>query len=581
MNRLIKFSGVVGLSALLLACGGGGSGDSSPGVNVPGAPTALAATPSDGSASIAFTAPSSDGGSAVTAYTATCVGSDTTQTATVTGSPVVVSSLTNGITYTCTVKASNAKGAGIASSSVTATPAAASTLSLTSVASLSSGVLPTTFTCDGSSVSPSLAWANAPAGTTSFAVVMSTIPGPGTVKYNWLLYNIPSSASGVAQGGTAGGTFGYSDDGGGLAYAPPCSSSAGTKEYTFTVYALSATPTVSSPASTVTGAVLTSALSGITLASASITLSNTRTQATINCKQMQKSLGSYAASNGLSISCGYGIDTANAYFNTPGIQTSNPMMTGITQTILQVPTEQTFTGANAWKIPMVPAIAASTTTAEDGPVGVAVNGIPIFNPCKQGGCINGDTKVLGELDTCNGHAGRADDYHYHAAPVCMMAEQSNPNFWDTNPIGWALDGFAIFGYNNPDGSVATRDGTCGGNTLVHENAPAGYAYHVTDTSPYVLSCFKGTPAENIALQAGNKFAVLRAPSGPGGGPGASNMLLDTNASKLAIGGTSTLSWTNSSVNYQILYTRTSSLCWTFVFKTAGTTTDTQNYCRAF
>lgn len=461
-----------------------------------------------------------------------------------------------------------------------------STLTLTSVAGLTSGALPVTFTCDGSSVSPALAWANAPTGTTNFAVVMSTIPGPGTVKYNWLIYNIPSGTSAVAQGAIAGGNYGYSDDGGGLAYAPPCSSGAGTKDYTFTVYALSAPPPLPTPASAITGSVLVSALSSVTLGSASVTLSNTRTQATINCKQMQKSLGSYAVSNGLSISCGYLTDTANAYFNTPGIQTANPMMTGITQTILQVPTAQNFTGANAWKIPLVPAIAPAAMDANSGPIGVAVNGIPIFNPCKQMGCDpslieGGDTKVLGELDTCNGHAGRADDYHYHAAPVCMMAEQSNAHFWDTNPIGWALDGFAIFGYNNPDGSVATRDGTCGGNTLAHENAPAGYAYHVTDASPYVLSCFKGTPVEDVSSKAGDKFAVLHVPSGPGGGSGASNMLLDTNASKLAIGGTSTLAWTNSSVNYQILYTRTSSLCWTFVFKTAGTTTDTQNYCRAF
>ena len=590
MHQLYKPSVTFLLSALLIACGGGGgSGDTNPSASVPGAPTSVVATPSDGSASIAFSAPSSNGGSAITAYNATCTGAGATKTGTGTASPVVVSGLNNGSTYTCTVAATNAIGSGAASSSVTTTPAAVSTggtLSLTGVAGQTSGALPVTYTCDGSSVSPALAWTNAPAGTTSFAVVMSTIPGPGTVKYNWLLYNIPASTTTVAQGATAGGTYGFSDDGGGLAYAPPCSSSAGTKDYTFTVYALSSNPTLPPSASAVTGSVLVNALSGITLGSASVTLSSTRTQATINCKQMQKSLGSYAASNGLSISCGYGSDTANAYFNTPGIQTANPMMTGITQTILQVPTEQTFTGANAWRIPMVPAIAATTTTAEDGPVGVAVNGIPIFNACKQGGCQNGDTKALGELDTCNGHAGKADDYHYHAAPVCMMAEktQADPKFWDTNPIGWALDGFAIFGYYNPDGTTATRDGVCGGNTLTHPNAPTGYAYHVTDVAPYVLSCFKGTPVEDIARQAGDKYSVLHdggANLGSAGGSPVSGMVLDTSAEKLAIGGTSTLSWTKNSTSYQILYKRTSSVCWDFVFKTSGTVTSTQTYCRAF
>ena len=556
-----------------------------------GVPTGVIVTAGSGQATVTFTAPTSTGGSAIKAYTATCqigTNSSTAKTASGISSPIVVTGLTNGNSYTCTVKANNGVGESASSSALTVMPTASSTstFSLTSVAGLSSGALPAAYTCDGTSVSPALAWTNAPSGTTKFAVVMSTIPGPGSVKYNWLLYNIPAGTAAVVQGATAGGTFGYSDDGGGLAYAPPCSSGAGTKDYTFTVYALSASPTLPSSASAVTGSVLTSAISGITLGSASVTLSSTRTQATINCKQIQKSLGSYATSNGLSIACGYGSDTANAYFNTPGIQTANPMMTGITQTILQVPTAQTFTGANAWKIPMVPAIAATTTTAEDGPIGVAVNGIPIFNACKQGGCQYGDTKALGELDTCNGHAGKADDYHYHAAPVCMMAEKTktDAHFWDTNPIGWALDGFAIFGYYNPDGTTATRDSVCGGNTLTHSNAPTGYAYHVTDSAPYVLSCFKGTPVEDVARQAGDKYAVLHdggANLGNAGGSPVSGMVLDTNADKLAIGGTSTLSWTKNSTSYQILYKRTTSLCWNFIFKTSGTVTTTQDYCRAF
>jgi len=48
------------------------------------------------------------------------------------------------------------------------------------------------------------------------------------------------------------------------------------------------------------------------------------------------------------------------------------------------------------------------------------------------------------------------------------------------PIGSALDGFAIFGYNNADGSIASRDNRCGGNTQAVANAPSGYSYYVTD-----------------------------------------------------------------------------------------------------
>lgn len=300
---------------------------------------------------------------------------------------------------------------------------------------------------------------------------------------------------------------------------------------------------------------------------------------TSNCDYLKNAIVPYATANSLSVTC----DATYAYFNTYGIQTAHPMMKGITQTILQVPIAQNFIGSNAWRIPLNPAIAATTTTAVDGPIGLAVNGIPIFNPCKQGGCDTatggGDTKVQGELDICNGHAGRADDYHYHAAPVCMMADQAE-HYWDTHPVGWALDGFGIFGYYNPDGSAATRDSICGGNTLPHSNAPAGYAYHLTDASPYVLSCFRGTPSPDLAGQ-GGKFAPLREPKGAGGGPGVSNMTLDISAASLAIGATSTLQWQKAGVTYQVLYKRTSSLCWSFTFKTGGVQTATETYCRAF
>ena len=203
-----------------------------------------------------------------------------------------------------------------------------------------------------------------------------------------------------------------------------------------------------------------------------------------------------------------GCDATYAYIASSGLAT-HAMLDGITASNLQLPLGQNFFGSNAWKIPLNPAVSVSTTTAIDGPIGVAINGVPIFNPCKQGGCQNGDTKVLGELNVCNGHAGRADDYHDHAAPTCLMAGKPAA-YWDTHPLGWALDGFAIYGYNNADGSVATRDGVCGGNTAAAGNGPSGYSYHVTDASPYVLSCFRGTPSPDLAGQ-GAKYAPIREP----------------------------------------------------------------------
>lgn len=201
-------------------------------------------------------------------------------------------------------------------------------------------------------------------------------------------------------------------------------------------------------------------------------------------------------------------DTSYAYMASNGIAT-HTMMNGITATNLQVPIPQSFTGTNAWKIPLNPAIASTVTTPTTGPIGMAINGVLLYNPCKQSGCTasSGDTKALGELDVCNGHAGRSDDYHYHAAPTCMMAGQAT-SYWDTHPVGWILDGFALYGYNDSTGTVATRDSECGGNTNTVVNGPSGYSYHLTDTFPYILSCLKGTPSADFAGQA-SKFTNIR------------------------------------------------------------------------
>jgi phosphatidylethanolamine-binding protein (PEBP) family uncharacterized protein len=145
---------------------------------------------------------------------------------------------------------------------------------LTSPAFADGGTLPALYTCDGSGVSPPLAWSGAPEGTFEVALLMTTL-APDGLKWNWVLYGIPAAATGLAEGGVVG-TAGLTSDGPELAYAPPCSQGPGPKAYTFTLHALSAPPALSVPAAEVTGGVLGDAVAAITLAEAQVTVTYTR-----------------------------------------------------------------------------------------------------------------------------------------------------------------------------------------------------------------------------------------------------------------------------------------------------------------
>jgi phosphatidylethanolamine-binding protein (PEBP) family uncharacterized protein len=146
---------------------------------------------------------------------------------------------------------------------------------LTSTAFSDKGTLPAEYTCDGVGHSPPLAWTGAPAGTTEYAVLMTTLAKDG-LKWNWVLWGVPGNVGALAVGQTGVGTAGLTSDGPNLAYSPPCSQGPGAKDYTFTVYALSGKPTLPAQASQVTGDVLTAAIKPLTLASSAITVSYTR-----------------------------------------------------------------------------------------------------------------------------------------------------------------------------------------------------------------------------------------------------------------------------------------------------------------
>jgi hypothetical protein len=111
----------------LTACGGDSRSPAitTPTVVVPGSPTSVVATAGDGSVRLTFSAPTSDGGAPVQTYLATCSAAGAAPlSATGTASPIVVTGLSNGVSYSCNVSATNSRGTGLPSTAVAVMPVA-------------------------------------------------------------------------------------------------------------------------------------------------------------------------------------------------------------------------------------------------------------------------------------------------------------------------------------------------------------------------------------------------------------------------------------------------------------------------
>jgi hypothetical protein len=115
---------------------------------VPGIPNMGLAIRGNGQSTVAFSAPASDGGSAITSYTVTS--SPGGKTASAAGSPITVTGLTNGTEYTFAVKATNSKGIGVSSSaSAPVTPATVPGAPSISNVTIGSGLANVTFVLPG------------------------------------------------------------------------------------------------------------------------------------------------------------------------------------------------------------------------------------------------------------------------------------------------------------------------------------------------------------------------------------------------------------------------------------------------
>lgn len=183
-----------------------------------------------------------------------------------------------------------------------------------------------------------------------------------------------------------------------------------------------------------------------------------------------------------------------------------------------------------WRVPLQPELAEETTTMAGrlGTIGFSVTGLPIYG-AMEGAMPEaeayGDPIYNGIVDDCQGHTGPASEYHLHA-----IEDTSACGFEPSPIVGYALDGFPIYGSNGcldesceevvtfTSGWVQTGDPTTDAwdnytyepsddETVLDEcNGRVGpdgtYRYYITETFPYTLGCYAGTPTTQTGAAAG-------------------------------------------------------------------------------
>ncbi|KAG3023343.1 hypothetical protein PC120_g7592 [Phytophthora cactorum] len=147
-----------------------------------------------------------------------------------------------------------------------------------------------------------------------------------------------------------------------------------------------------------------------------------------------------------------------------------------------------------FQFPRSPVSAATTTSLpRDIPIGVMVNGVPFFaaNSDFYGGIVV-DTKNPSYklLDKCNGLVDTGGDYRYYASPDCLLHELGDKAGQPSPLIGFAFDGFPLYGPYGENGQTPNDLDACNGR--VGEDGT--YRYHVTLGAPYLLGCFRGNPS---------------------------------------------------------------------------------------
>lgn len=141
-----------------------------------------------------------------------------------------------------------------------------------------------------------------------------------------------------------------------------------------------------------------------------------------------------------------------------------------------------------FRIPLNPEEAISKSATPLGAIGVATNGVAIFN--QYAGPNQPLTNEIDSFDQYDGHPQQTGVYHYHVEPGFLTGTDGKDAL-----VGFLLDGFPVYGPMESGSTVSNADlDAYHGHSGVTADYPAGiYHYHITSADPYINgSGFFGT-----------------------------------------------------------------------------------------
>jgi YHYH protein len=161
-------------------------------------------------------------------------------------------------------------------------------------------------------------------------------------------------------------------------------------------------------------------------------------------------------------------------------------------------------------LPVDPTPAEASRCVPMGMIGVALNGVAIFNALDAAGR---DAVAHEVQDRCSGHPQRKGIYHYHGPSSCIPGATARNVL-----IGYALDGFGIYSMYDDNGKEVTDSDLdeCHGRVsrITWDGRDVKmYHYVLTREYPYTVGCFRGKPA-GIAMNSENTSPERKGPPGP-------------------------------------------------------------------